>query len=121
MFSMSEWRPPRRLSAEELHERLFVMDTHADTPTASLMTPGWDFCARHTWNGDGSQCALPRLQDGGVDAMVFAIYVMQAARTPEGYAAVHQRAMDVIERTRAVLQQQPEAYGLALTAEDSAH
>jgi membrane dipeptidase len=101
-----------------LHERLFTIDTHLDTPTASLMEPGWDFGAPHEFAADGSQCDLPRMRTGGADAVVFAVYVMQAARTPAGHAAAHERALSVLTQTQAVLARQAEHCALALTAAD---
>jgi membrane dipeptidase len=101
-----------------LHERLFTFDTHIDTPTASLMREGWDFAARHERAVDRTQCDLPRMIAGGVDALGFAIYVTQAARTPSGLARAHESALRVFERTHAVLQQNAAQCGLALRADD---
>jgi len=102
-----------------LHERLFKIDTHVDTPTARLMRDGWDFAALHDFAADGSQCDLPRINQGGIDALVMAVYSAQAARTPEGYAAVHDRAVAVCERTREIIRQNAAACGLALTGADA--
>src|SRR5688500_17982902 len=104
--------------AAALHERLFTIDTHCDTPTASLVKPGWDFAARHEYAVDHSQCDRPRMRDGGMDAMVFAVYVGQAARSAEGLAVVHDIALRCFERTHAVLRENATACGLALTAAD---
>jgi membrane dipeptidase len=104
--------------AAHLHERLFTIDTHIDTPTASLMRGGWDFGVRHDYAADHSQCDLPRMREGGIDALVFAVYVGQLARTTEGLKLAHERALRCFERTHAVLQANARACGLALTAED---
>lgn len=39
-----------------LHERLFTIDTHSDTPTASFLREGWDFAARHDATTDRYAC-----------------------------------------------------------------
>ena len=104
--------------ARALHERLFTLDTHSDTPTASLMRTGWDFAARHDHATDHSQIDLPRLREGGMDAMVFAVYVGQMARSPEAWRVVHERAVRCFERTHAVIRDNAAACALALTAED---
>lgn len=109
---------PERTAAA-LHERLFTIDTHSDTPTSSFARDGWDFAARHDAAADDSQIDLPRMRDGGIDAMVFAIYVPQAARTPEGHAAVHELALKHFDRTHAILRRHADACGLALTADDA--
>ena len=101
-----------------LQARLFTIDTHIDTPTTSFMVPGWDFAVRHEVAADRSQCDLPRMESGGIDAMVFAVYSTQAARTPEGFAAVHALALKSFARTHEVLKQNAGRCGLALTAAD---
>lgn len=102
-----------------LHRRLFTIDTHIDTPTASLMRAEWDFGAQHEFAADHSQCDLPRMESGSIDAMVFAVYSTQAARTPAGYAAAHNEAMKVFARTHEVLGRNARHCALALTAADA--
>ena len=95
------------------------MDTHLDTPTGSLLKPGWDFSARHEYATDGSQCDLPRMQAGGIDALVFAVYSAQGARTPAGYAASQAQAWRAFVRADEVIRENAAACGLALTAADA--
>jgi membrane dipeptidase len=104
--------------ADALHHRLFTIDTHIDTPTASLMRPGWELAQAHDFAADGSQCDLPRMRMGGIDALVFAVYSTQGARTPGGYAAMHHRVVQVFERTQEVIRTNLAQCGLALTADD---
>ena len=101
-----------------LHERLFTIDTHLDTPTARLLRPDWDFGVAHEVTADGSQCDLPRMRAGGLDAAVFAAYTGQNARTPEADALVHAHARRALERTHEVLAEHASECGLALTAAD---
>lgn len=105
-------------AAAALHARLFTIDTHSDTPTASFLRDGWDFAARHDYATDHSQIDLLRMR-GAADAMVFAVYVPQAARTPAGHAAVHDLALRHFERAHAVLRQHAGECGLALSADDA--
>ena len=100
------------------HAGFFTIDTHIDTPTARLMKDGWDFGARHEFATDRTQCDLPRMAAGGVDALCFAVYVTQAARTPGGYARAHESALKVFHRTREVLAAHADRCALALTAAD---
>ena len=105
-------------SVSELHERLFTIDTHCDTPTARLVRTDWDLGERHDYAIDGSQCDLPRMVTGGVDAMVFAVYAVQAARTGEGRGGAHEGALACLRRTHAVIAEQRAHCGLALSAAD---
>lgn len=100
----------------DLHELLFTIDTHIDTPTGSLMKAGWDFAARHDRAADDSQCDLPRMREGGIDALVFAVYSAQGARTPAGYAACHEQAGRVFARVNEVIRENAAQCGLAGTA-----
>lgn len=99
-------------------ERFFTIDTHSDTPTASFAKPGWDFAARHEYTADRSQIDLPRLREGKMDAMVFAVYTAQFARSPAGHAAAHDLALKHFERTHAILRANSAECALALTADD---
>src|SRR4051794_32285322 len=99
----SQLRPMSPDSAAALHERLFTIDTHSDTPTASFPRAGWNFAERHDYATDHSQCDLPRMRAGGIDAMVFAVYVGQFSRSAVGLAAAHDTALRHIERTHEVL------------------
>jgi membrane dipeptidase len=104
--------------ASAVHRRLFTIDTHIDTPTAGLAKPGWDFGARHDFAADRTQCDLPRMREG-IDALVFAVYVGQAARTPEGLALAHDIAVRCFDRTLAALREHAPTCALALTADDA--
>jgi membrane dipeptidase len=106
------------MSVPGSHAGFFTFDTHIDTPTAWLMKEGWDFAARHERSGDGSQCDLPRMADGGIDALGFAIYVTQGARTATGFARAHELALRVAERTLATIDRHRDRCGLALTADE---
>ncbi len=56
--------------ARELHQRSIVVDTHVDT-TQRLFFDGFGLGQRHS---DGS-VDIPRLRDGGVDAIFFAVWM----------------------------------------------
>ncbi len=106
-------------AAAALHERLFTIDTHSDTPTASWARAGWDFSTRHEYASDHSQIDLPRMRAGGVDAMVFAVYVGQMSRSPAGLRAAHELALKHFARAHAVLKANVSACGLALRVDDA--
>ncbi len=100
------------------HDGFFTIDTHIDTPTASLMRDGWDFGARHDRATDRTQCDLPRMVEGGIDALGFAVFVTQAARTPAGFALAHEKAVQAFERIHATVAQHADRCGIALRADD---
>ncbi len=107
------------MSAAGPHAAFLTFDTHLDTPTASFMREGWDFGARHDRVADRSQCDLPRMEAGGLDAAGFAVFVTQAARTPAGFALVHDKARQVFDRIHAVVARHADRCAVALRADDA--
>ena len=71
--------------ARAIHERVLVLDAHADTELPEAPSP---------YVGDDglSQVAPAKLHAGGVDAVVMSVAVGAGPRTPEGYAAARARA-----------------------------
>ena len=71
--------------ARAIHERVLILDAHADTELADAPSP---------YVGDDglSQVDPSKLHAGGVDAVVMSIAVGSGPRTPDGYAAARSRA-----------------------------
>ncbi|MGD0956864.1 MAG: dipeptidase [Candidatus Acidiferrales bacterium] len=95
--------------ARDLHFRSIIIDTHADT-TQRLLAADFDLGARHV---DGS-IDIPRLHEGGVAAVFFAIWV---PGTVTGREAV-QRALDQIDAVRRHVDLHPNDLRLAATPRD---
>jgi membrane dipeptidase len=58
-------------NAREVHDRAIVVDTHADTTQRLIFDPNFNIAERH---GDGN-IDIPRMRDGGMDALFFSIWV----------------------------------------------
>ena len=71
--------------ARAIHERVLVLDAHADTELPDAPSP---------YVGDDglSQVDPSKLHAGGVDAVVMSVAVGSGPRTAEGYAAARSRA-----------------------------
>ena len=95
--------------AHDLHFNSTVVDTHDDT-TQRLLDPKFDFGARHA---DGS-VDIPRMRDGGMDAIFFSIWI---PGTVTGPAAV-QRALQQIAAVRETVARHPNDLALCTTAEE---
>ncbi len=103
--------------ARAVHDRAFTIDTHLDTP-GSLRRPGWDIGQRHDVATDYTQCDFPRMREGGLDAGVFAVYLAQGPRTPEGFAKARDDALKIFLTVREAVASHPNDCALALTAAD---
>jgi len=77
-----------------IHERIFTLDTHADTPLRILgdgIDPGRDNSDRKAI----SKIDFPRMRAGGLDAIFFAIFIGQGSLDSAGY----HRARTLLWRT----------------------
>jgi membrane dipeptidase len=101
-----------------LHERVLVMDTHFDT-AANLARPGWDVTQRHSYAEDFTQVDLPRLIEGGVDGGFWTIYTRQGPRTPEGFAAARDTALQIALRIHKMVAAHRARFEIALRADDA--
>jgi len=95
--------------ARAIHERVLVLDSHADVPN--------DFgVGAHDAGVDGdTQVDLPKLARGGVDSAFLAVFAPQGPRTPEGVAEARRISDTKLEAIRAVAEKHPDKATLALT------
>jgi len=75
--------------ARAIHERVLVLDAHADTELPDAPSP---------YVGDDglSQVDPAKLHAGGVDAVVMSVAVGSGPRTADGYAAARSRAVEEV-------------------------
>jgi len=95
--------------ARQVHDRAIVIDGHADTPQR-MIDKRFDIGVRHA---DGN-VDIPRMRDGGLDALFFSIWV---PGTVTGPSAV-KRALEQIAAVRDAVRTHPNDLSLALTAAD---
>jgi membrane dipeptidase len=102
--------------ARAIHERVITMDTHVDINPGNFL-PGQE---NYVAGLPNTQVDLPKMEEGGLDAVWFSIYQgQQQDFTPAGYAAAHATAMAKIEAIhRLVSDLAPDRIALALTAAD---
>jgi membrane dipeptidase len=103
---------------QSLHDRILTLDTHADAPIM-MQKPGFDVGTTHDTKKDGSQIDFPRMKQGGMDAMFFAVYTSQGPRTPEGHAEAKRNALNQFELIHQALKKYPDLAELATTPTDA--
>src|SRR5580704_11060665 len=109
LLAISSQSQPISQKAKELHFSSIVIDTHDDT-TQRLLDPKFDLSARHS---DGS-IDIPRMREGGLDAIFFSIWISGTVTGPEAV----KRAMDQIDAVRELPVRFPKDLALARTADD---
>src|SRR5262245_15055572 len=96
--------------AAQVHSRAIVLDTHADTTQRMVFDPRFNIGERHS---DGN-IDIPRMRDGGMDALFFSIWVPSDVTGP---IAV-KRAFDQIDAVREAVRTHPNDLVLATTVAD---
>lgn len=96
-------------NARKLHARKILIDTHCDT-TQHLLTADWDIAARH----ETGHVDIPRMRDGGVAAMFFAVYAPRPSEPGQGLAAARRQ----IDAIHAMIERHPDQLVLARTSRD---
>jgi membrane dipeptidase len=112
-FAQQGSRPVDQISekARKLHYRAIVVDTHDDT-TGPMLTgdEGFDLARR---NARG-HIDIPRMREGGLDAIFFSIYIPATVTGPEAI----KRALRLIDTVHQHARRLPNDLLLATTAAD---
>src|SRR5258706_8821870 len=96
--------------AKQLHERAIVVDSHDDTTQRLVFDKASSLAARNK-NGN---IDIPRMRDGGLDALFFSIWVPSDVTGPPAV----KRALDQIDAVREAVRTNPNDLMLATTAAD---
>jgi len=104
--------------AAKIHAKVLTIDTHADVPI-NMMKDGFDLADRHDFDKDGSQIDFPRMKDGGMDGMFFAVYLGQGRRTPEATAEAKEKALAIFDKIHKAVAANPDVAGIATTPKDA--
>ena len=117
-LSLSAQEPEAALvaRARAIHERVITLDTHVD------INPGF-FTATHPNYTDRlpTQVNLPKMEEGGLDAVFFSIYVGQGPLTAEGYARALAADLEKFEAVHRLAKEiAPDQIEIAYTAADVA-
>ncbi|MCF7796921.1 MAG: dipeptidase [Lentisphaeria bacterium] len=79
-----------------LHTRLLTLDSHVDTPLR-IMHDNIHLTERHSPELDNSRLDFPRMREGGLDGVFFAVWTAQGERTPEGHQSVFEKADHILD------------------------
>ena len=101
--------------ARVIHERVITLDTHVDINPNNFQAGQPNYAS-----GLSTQVDLPKLEQGGLDAVFFSIYQgQQQDFSPDGFARAYNTAIGKIEAVkRLTTELAPDRIGLALAAAD---
>jgi membrane dipeptidase len=97
-------------TVRKIHHKACVIDTHTDTPM-KLVEENFNLAERHA--APGSRIDIPRLKDGDVDAIFFALFTSQRDRIPANYDEAYRLANQMLDSVRSEVQRNPKTLGIA--------
>lgn len=103
--------------ALKIHHKLLTVDSHTDTPLR-LFRPGADLALGSDSRRGGGKLDFPRMVEGGLDGIFFAVFVGQRERTPEGNEYAKERALRLFDSIHAVVGRNTDYAEAALSATD---
>jgi len=97
-----------------VHLRVLTLDSHVDIPPTYTLSPEVD---PGRWSQ--LQVDLPKMEEGGLDAAFFIVYVGQTERGPENYARAKADALIKFDAIRAMTDVlYPDRIGLATSPDE---
>ncbi len=104
--------------AARIHNEVLTIDTHVDTPMR-LSRSQFNLGELHDPRKGGGKVDLPRMKEGGLDAVFFAVFVSQSARTPEGNNRAKERALKTFDAIHEAIKKHSTIAELALIPDDA--
>lgn len=103
--------------ADRIHNKALTVDSHVDTPLA-LTRPGFLFGERHENAGRNHKLDLPRMEEGGLDGVFFAVFVGQMERTDAGNKAALLQAEKILDSIRTTVARYPDQLEMAVSPKE---
>ncbi|NQT63835.1 MAG: membrane dipeptidase [Candidatus Marinimicrobia bacterium] len=100
------------------HHSILTIDTHVDTPLR-LKYEGIDLSQHHDPHEYNSKLDFPRMDKGGLDAVFFAIWTPQGARTDSGHSAIKQQALDILDLVETKISKLPQLAEIVTHSQDA--
>lgn len=104
--------------AAAIHAEVLTLDSHVDTPLM-LNREDFDISKRNDPHDRGGKLDFPRMEEGGLDAVFFAVFLGQGALNAEAYDVAHERALAIFDNIHKAINDNSDVAGLALTPGDA--
>ena len=104
--------------AQLYHKAALTVDSHTDTPLW-FVRGEFDLSQRHDAHDHGSRLDFPRMKEGGLDAVFFAVFLGQGERSSDGNQKALARTEEIFDSVYAVVNRNPDMAEIALSPEDA--
>ena len=102
------------VKARAIHDRVIALDTHVDIDPKNFTTEHPNYTDRLN-----TQVNLPKMSEGGLDAVFFSIFVGQGPLTAEGYQRAYDADMEKFAAVHRLAEQiAPDRIEIAYRADD---
>ncbi len=103
--------------AARIHAAAYTVDSHTDTPLR-LNRMGFDFGVRNDPRETRSKIDLPRMKEGHMDGIWFAVFIGQGERTPEGNQKAMEEALEITQEIYNTVDKYSDDLEVATKADD---
>ncbi len=110
--------PKLEAKAARIHAKAFTVDSHTDAPM-NFTNKRFDISKDNSTTMIRSCVDFPRMRQGGLDAVFFAVFTSQGARTPEGNAKVKAKAEQIFDSIDAAVSRHSDISGIATTPREA--
>ncbi len=100
--------------AEKIHQKYLTVDTHCDTPI-EILNSAFDLGVRH----DKGCVDFPRMNEGGLNAEFFAVFIGQGPRNDSAYTRVHEQTLKIFSAILEDVEKNSNMASVALSPEQA--
>lgn len=104
--------------AARIHAKVLTIDSHTDTPLKFFKTD-YDIGIEHDARTGGGKIDIPRMEEGGLDAAFFAVFIGQGERDSLHYAQVFTKAEELFEATHEAIGAYPDKAEVVSNPDDA--
>lgn len=101
--------------AKKIHEKALTVDSHVDTPMW-LTREGFDYGEDHSSDNRRLKLDLPRMKEGGLDGVFFAVFLGQGMRNDAAHRTAKMDADRIIDSISATIDRYSDEMELAVDA-----
>lgn len=100
--------------ADKIHREVLTLDTHCDTPM-NLIREDFDLGEKH----DFGCVDFPRMQEGGLNAEFFAVFLGQGPRNDTAFRKVYDQTLEIFKAIKQNVEKNSSMAGIATSPEDA--
>ena len=114
LYACSSGEEQLAKKADKIHQKYLTVDTHCDTPI-DIMNSAFDLGVSH----DIGCVDFPRMNEGGLNAEFFAVFIGQGPRNDSAYSQVHEQTLKIFSAILGNVEKNSNMASVALSPEQA--